>query len=56
MEPRRIDLEDCLLAIWIVSWEAAAAWIWWPSALILAGGFAFLFIYWIERSKRTKRE
>lgn len=50
-----IDLQDCLLLAGIISGEAAAIVIWWPSSLILAALFAFGFAYLIEKAKKAKR-
>jgi hypothetical protein len=48
---KKIDLQDCLLALGIVAGETAAAVIWLPAALILAMLFCFGFAYLIEKSK-----
>ena len=51
----RVDLQDTLVLSGILCGEAAAAVIWWPSALVLAALFCFAFAYLIERSKPKER-
>ena len=49
---KKIDLQDCLVAIGIVAAESAAVVIWWPAALMLASLFAFGFTFLIEKSRK----
>ncbi|HXI92977.1 MAG TPA: hypothetical protein VNO24_23475 [Blastocatellia bacterium] len=53
-ESQSFDLQDGLLIAGILSLEAAAIVIWWPSALILAGLFALGFVFLMERAKKKK--
>ena len=48
---KQFDLQDALLLAGIVFWEIAAAVIWWPSALVLAGAFCLGFAILIEKTK-----
>lgn len=50
-----VDLQDCLLIAGVVFFEAAALVIWWPSALILAGIFCFVFVALIQRTNGTPK-
>lgn len=50
-----LDLQDALILTGVACGELAAAVIWWPSALILAFVFCFVFAYLIERAKSKEK-